>query len=345
MRSDSDPMQSKPARRSLQPMPLPPVNNSLDFPVEAPERPEVLLLFLENFKPNNKLVFAGKFHNLWTAKFRSDFGGEGQPSLVDEAQLSGPVGGADARLRLKPEAVSVHLDLGHHLLSHKTFIQSGERVSASSFWNPYLAFQADRRLKGAALGLGVMFHSDNYYKDNFRLTLRSGEVPGPSAELSTNTLVKQRGLSAAILTRLHLANSSVQFAERRMIFGLERAGYQFGAEAELAPGSFRDWVVRTARVACALDFREQGVLGAMLAWQKGSQTPRPSLCYRNRFSPNLELKTRLDFKGNTALYANLRIKDGLNLHCSVQTRGAGAGETSPLFGLPFDLGLKLKFDR
>lgn len=363
--------------------PLPPVKNSLDFIIEEFEDPMGLLLFRRDFTPSNKLSFHGMFRGRWTVKLNSFLGIGGQwPTpvfeMLDEAQLNGPVGRYDAQIKFRPARVSAQLDFGHHLMLHRTYIDKGARIDKYSFWNPYILAETDRSFHRQLYAMGAMIHSNGSFRGNFRLNLRSRDsVFG--WDISANASARHNGFFASWLLNFG-ATDQLFFNYRRFLLSFDRRRLNLNAELSFDAGNFRQWQVNQAIFSVALDLKELGQVGLMLAPKSGTDIPtslarrasgvdfsppdlrHPSvdpqltssavahspaddfaLAYGNRITHNCLLKAKVSVRGDAATFFNFRIRDGLNFHVSLKTR-LSQNKLKGLLDLPFEFGAKIKLE-
>lgn len=327
-----------------------PVKISNDFNIEDLEKPTALYLFREDYNHDNKLAFNGKFKGRWTVKLNAALQVEGscnEPKLaiVDDAQLNGHLGSNALQLKFKPAKVSAQLDFGHHAIHSHTH-GKGYEVVNQSFLNPYLYFDTSRDLKENTYAAGFMFYFDTWLRTNSRLNLRrkEGKIDW---DIQENALFRHKGFFANYHFGYNFTDA-IQFRARKFLLGYDKNEVNVNLELGVAKGSWREWKLDSSTASLSYDFRERGLFGLIAELNPAkAELPKSediSLGYRNKLRKDVELKTKLSYKGLAALFLGFHLKDGVNLHTSVSTNIINKDKKGFL-EMPFDFGLKLKIEQ
>lgn len=354
------------------PAPLAPLKNSLDLNIEDLEKPTALYLFREDFAADNKLAFNGKFKGKWTVKLNSILGIGGNVNapkleLYDEAQINGPIGQNSIQLKFKPAKISGQFDFGHHLAYNKVHVENGQPHNTFLYANPYLYFETDRVFKKELYGLGALINFNRELREDFRLNLRNQEGKF-DWDISNNGLIKAKGFFASWFFNFDLKNS-LNFSDRRCVLGYDRDGINTNVELNFGKGNYKNWNFNQATISGSYDMRERGTFAAIFT-KTFAATDKPAtggdaqaagqanadaaskapvagedfaIGYRNKLRPDLELKTKMSYKGLCSLFFNYRIREGLNIHSTLQTNIVNKNNKGFL-EYPFDFGLKLKLE-
>ena len=85
--------------------------------------------------------------------------------MTDDAQIDTKINGLGFQFKFKPNAVSVHSDMGTY---NKT-IHCANSKNMYAYWiNPYMSMEASRGLKMNSLFVGTMWHLNNCIRNNVR---------------------------------------------------------------------------------------------------------------------------------------------------------------------------------
>lgn len=354
-----------------------PASNSLAHCLEDLEKPTAIFMLKEDYAPDNKVQFQGKFKGRWTVKVNSALGIKGDlesPSfdLIDDAQLNGPVGNNTIQLKFKPKKFSAQLDLGVHTLTKKEPTLE-DNIGSRTYWNPYLFYESDRSFKNKLFGLGAMLYPCKGSKINARLNLRHSEDK-VNWDISKNLSILKQGFFLSSFCNLALEND-LTFNDRRLLLGYDKEGINANIGLDFGKGQFKQWDGAITSLSASYDLKEKGVFGAYYetsigtlptkAGAESSQGPLEgaqggsgarlqgndisgalddfSIGYRNKLNRDLEVKTKLSLKGLAMAFFNYRIRDGLNIHSTIQTNLVNQNKNGFL-NLPFNLGFKIKLE-
>lgn len=335
---------------SFSSLPAVPVKVSTDYSIADLEKPTAVHLFREDFGPDNRVQFGGKFKGNWTVKANAAVKVEGSANhprlfLSDDVQINGPVAGTNLQLKLKPDLVSAQMDFGHTFFRAEYDTPQGA-VRIDQFVNPYLYFESDRVFNNQLYGLGVMYYLNNFLRDNIRLNFYKRENL-LNWNLQSNTLYSYKGMFLSMLFTLTY-NDFFALKNRRLMLGYDKNDINANVELGFEAGSFKKWNLVDTTATVSYNFREKGLMGVFFRtyFMRDNTTPinECGVGYSNRLSKDLDFKAKLSLSGILNLFANYRLREGLYVQPSVMTSLSSPSKKGFLT-LPFDFGLKVKLER
>lgn len=330
--------------------PFVPVKVSNDFAISDLEKPTAVFLFKEDYCPDNRIQFGGKFKGRWGVKANAAMKVEGsanQPRLflTDDVQINGPIAGANLQLKFKPEILSAQMDFGHTLIQNDYETAQGP-VRINQFLNPYLYFESDRTFNNQLYGLGMMYYVNNFVRKNMRLNFYKREnVLNWNFQL--NSLYAYRGMYLNMLFTLTY-NDFFSLKNRRVLIGYDQNDINANLEVNFDGGSITKWNLSETIATISYNFREKGLFGLFLRsyFLRDNSTPVHDfgVGYSNRLSKDVDLKTKLSLNGILNLFVNYKLQEGLYVQPSLMTSLVSQSKKGFL-NLPFDFGLKIKLER
>ena len=332
------------------PVPFVPVKVSNDFSISELEKPTAVFLFREDYAPDNRIQFGGKFKGRWTVKANAAMKIEGsthEPRLFmsDDLQINGPIAGTNLQLKFRPEVLSAQLDFGHTLVQNDYDTAQGA-LRINHFINPYLYFESDRSFHNQLYGVGAMYYLNNLARKNFRLNFYKREnVLNWNFQL--NSLYSYGGFFLNTLFTLTY-NDFFAMQNRRLMLGYDENDVNANVEFNFEGGSVKKWSLSDVTATAAYNMREKGLFGLFLRsfFLHTQSTPVTDfgVGYSNRLNKDFDVKAKLSLNGVLNLFMNYKLQEGLYLQPSLMTSLLSQSKRGFL-NFPFDFGLKVKLER
>lgn len=330
--------------------PFVPVKVSNDYSINDLEKPTAVFLFKEDYCPDNRIQFGGKFKGKWNVKANAAMKIEGstnQPRLFlsDDVQINGPVAGTNLQLKFKPDLLSAQLDFGHTLIQNDYDTAQGP-MRINHFLNPYIYFESDRSFNSQLYGLGTMYYLNNFLRKNIRLNFYKRENV-LNWNFQVNSLYAYRGVFLNMLFTLTYGNCFAM-NNRRVILGYDQDEINANVEVNFEGGNIKNWNLSETIATVSYNFREKGLFGLFLRsyfLKNGNSAVHDfGVGYSNRLSKELDMKAKLNLNGILNLFLNYKLQDGLYLQPSLMTSLVNQSKKGFL-NFPFDFGLKVKLER
>lgn len=142
---------------------------------------------------------------------------EVQYNLSDDAQIDGKGFGFGFQAKFKPNFITLLTDIG---MFHRLHVaKDGSEIS---LWNnPYLFFEASRKLRLNAFYIGNVFHLNNCLRNNFRINVWEKFAGKKGLHLDNNLLLKYKQFYLSKWARLEFNEAETKLDEKVMM------GYEY----------------------------------------------------------------------------------------------------------------------
>ena len=172
-------------------------------------------LFDDDFCADNKLQLNARFNGKSTIRFNAVANtkvkdNEVQYNLNDDAQIDGTGFGFGFQTKFRPNFISLLTDLG---MFHRLHICK-DRKEVSMWNNPYLFFEASRKLRLNSFYIGNVFHLNNWLRNNFRVNIWEKFAGSKGVHFDNNLLLKYKEFTLS-------KSAHLEFKDEKLMIGYQ----------------------------------------------------------------------------------------------------------------------------
>lgn len=328
-----------------------PAKNSNEYSITDLAKPTAVSLFREQFSPDNKIQFNGIFKGNWTVKTNTsvkvdNIPGQAKLNMTDDVQINGRFAETSLQAKLKPTLISTQFDFGNIYFRNAFNGKYGPMVF-NNFINPYASFEIDRTLKNHVWTFGMIYFTNDFLRKNFKVNIFKKESKY-NWDLQVNNFLTCSGFFLNYLFTVNYANS-ISINNRKVLLGYEKNDINANLELNFKNGGVKDWKITETMTTLSYNLKENGIFGVYLRnlynlRSDCSVQNEFGVGYSNKISKELDVKAKINLQGILSIFTNFKLNKNLSVQPSLLTSFGGL-DRQGFMTLPFDFGLKIKFEQ